>query len=72
MIGGDLNEIFYQREKLGGPTKHQSVIDNFRDNFIENGLFDLYYLGYDFTWCNYQLNGMVVEKTLDQFCIGLN
>ncbi|KAJ8450416.1 hypothetical protein Cgig2_002101 [Carnegiea gigantea] len=63
--GGDFNEIFFHSEKSGGP---QTAIDNFRMSFTDNGLYDLGYTGYDFTWCNYQTNGVVAEERLDCFC----
>ncbi|KAJ8435144.1 hypothetical protein Cgig2_018972 [Carnegiea gigantea] len=50
---GDLNEIFYHSEKKGRPPKPQSHIDSFCDAFIECGLFDISFLGYEYTWCNY-------------------
>ncbi|KAJ8434560.1 hypothetical protein Cgig2_014391 [Carnegiea gigantea] len=68
-MGGDLNKIFYHSEKKGGPPKSQTLIDNFRDSFMDNGLYDIGYSGYQFTWCNYQQNGTVVEERLDHFCV---
>ncbi|KAJ8452602.1 hypothetical protein Cgig2_004938 [Carnegiea gigantea] len=68
LIGGDLNGIFYHGEKLGGPLKPQVVIDNFRDSIVDYGLYDLGYLGYDFTACNFHENGIVVEECLDRSC----
>ena len=29
--------------------------------------YDLRYLGYDFTWCNFQESGTIVEERLDRF-----
>jgi len=66
LVGGDLNEIFYHCEKRGGP-KSQTAINNFRAYFDDNGMFDLGYSRYDFTWCNYQENGTVVEERLCRF-----
>ena len=28
-----------------------------------------YFSGYNFTWCNFQQNGTVVEERLDRFCV---
>jgi len=67
LVGGDLNEIFYHSEKRGGPPKTQTHIDSFRDAFVENGLFDLGYTGYDYTWCRRQDGTVVVEERLDRF-----
>ncbi|KAJ8422422.1 hypothetical protein Cgig2_003002 [Carnegiea gigantea] len=52
----------------GGPPKAQSDIDTFRASFIDNGLYDLGFSSYDFTWCNFQENGIVIEERLDRFC----
>ncbi|KAJ8426626.1 hypothetical protein Cgig2_016069 [Carnegiea gigantea] len=55
-------------QKKGGSPKCQASIDNIRTFFIDNGLYDLEFTGDEFTWCNYQENGMVVEERLDRFC----
>ncbi|KAJ8430219.1 LOW QUALITY PROTEIN: hypothetical protein Cgig2_009397 [Carnegiea gigantea] len=68
LMGGDLNEIFHHSEKKRGPSKSQTLIDKFRESFLDNGLYDLGYSGYEFTWRNYQQNGTVVEERLDRFC----
>jgi len=62
-----LNEIFYHSEKHGGPAKGYAQIDSFRDAFVDNGLFDLGYEGYDFTWNRWQNGEPVVEERLDCF-----
>ena len=49
-------------------SKSQVTIDNFREVFLILGLFDLGLLGYDVTWCNCQLNEVVVEERLDRLC----
>ncbi|KAJ8421126.1 hypothetical protein Cgig2_023395 [Carnegiea gigantea] len=67
LIGGDLNEVFYHSEKKEGPPKSQSTVDDFRSSFIDNSLYDLGYMGYDFTWSNFQENGIVVEERLECF-----
>ena len=69
LIRDDLNEMFYHCENVCEPPKHQNAIENFLDNFIENGLFNLGYSGYNFTSCNYQQNSVVVEDKLDHFCV---
>ncbi|KAJ8435841.1 hypothetical protein Cgig2_003864 [Carnegiea gigantea] len=68
IVRGDLNEIFFHSEKIGGPPKPQTLLDWLRIGFLDNGLYDLGYLGYDFTWCNFQENGIPVEERLDRFC----
>ncbi|KAJ8431052.1 hypothetical protein Cgig2_005401 [Carnegiea gigantea] len=52
LVGGDLNEIWYNYEKNGGPDKPQSLLDNFREAFDNCRLYDLGFQGYEFTWWN--------------------
>ena len=68
LIEGDLNEIFYNIEKKGGPLKSLCDLDNFQNTLIDYGLFYLGYSAYDFTWCNYRTCGAVVEERLDRVC----
>jgi len=66
LIGDDLNEIFIMLKK--GPPKPLSDLDSIRNVFIDTRLFDVSYSGYNFTWCNYRNNGVLLEERLDQFC----
>jgi len=68
LVGGDLNEVFYNYEKKGGTTKNKMILDAFCATFEECGLYDLEYLGYDFTWDNWRTDMTVVEEQLDRFC----
>jgi len=68
IIGGDLNEIFYHSEKRGGPQKSNSHIDGFRNAFLDHGLYDMGFEGYEFTWSRWQHGQLVVEERLDRFC----
>jgi len=72
LIGGDLNEIFYHSKKCGGQPKSQAQIDSFRDAFVDNGLFDLGYNGYSFTWHQTVGGQVVVEERLDRFCASVD
>ena len=65
---GTSTKFFYHSEKRGGPPKSQTHVDSFRDAFVENGLFDLGYTGYDYIWCRRQDGEVVVEERLDRFC----
>ncbi|KAJ8433177.1 hypothetical protein Cgig2_025568 [Carnegiea gigantea] len=65
LIGGDLNEIFYHSEKVGGPSKPQAVINDFKDSIVDYQLYDLGYSAYGFTWCNFHENEIVDEECLD-------
>ncbi|KAJ8450462.1 LOW QUALITY PROTEIN: hypothetical protein Cgig2_002147 [Carnegiea gigantea] len=68
LTGGDLNEILYNFEKCGGPLKSQAILDAFRDTLNVCDLFDLGFLGQEFTWWNGQDVVSSVEERLDQFC----
>lgn len=68
LVGDDLNEIFYNSEKKGGPPKSLLELDDFRNAFIHNGICDLGFSGYEFTWCNYRGDNVIVEEQLDRFC----
>ena len=67
IIGGDINEIFFNCKKLGGPPKSQTVIDSFQESFANCGLFYLGYSGYDYTWWNCRDDEKSVEERLDRF-----
>ncbi|KAJ8421787.1 LOW QUALITY PROTEIN: hypothetical protein Cgig2_018412 [Carnegiea gigantea] len=41
IVGGDINVIFFNCEKKGGPEKSQAILDHFRDTFIACHLHDL-------------------------------
>jgi len=63
---------FFTMLKKGHPPKSLYDLDSLRNAFIDNGLFDLGYFGYDFTRCNYRHNGVVVEEWLDRFYANTN
>jgi len=65
--GRDLNEIFYNSEKRGGPRKPQSHIDSFRNAFLDIGLYDMGFAGYEYTWSRWHNGRVVVEEWLDRF-----
>ena len=68
IVGGDLNEIFYNSEKRGGPRKPQAHIDAFRNAFLDHGLYDVGFAGYEYTWSRWHNGRVVVEERLDRFC----
>jgi len=68
LIGGDINEIFYNLEKRGGPAKPQSVLDRFQEALEDCELFNLGYKGEDFTWWNGRDGAQSAEERLDRFC----
>ncbi|KAJ8441608.1 hypothetical protein Cgig2_023761 [Carnegiea gigantea] len=53
------------------PEISSSLSVSAEDSFIDNGIYDLGYLGYDYAWCNYQQNGVVVEERLDHYCANM-
>ena len=59
----DFNEIFYNVKRGGGePKKSLLAFDDFRNAFLDIGLFNLDISGYDVTWCNYRRDEMVVNE----------
>jgi len=64
LVGGDLNEIFYHSEKRGGPRKPQAHIDSFRNAFLDHGLYDVGFAGYEYTWSRWHNGRVVVEERL--------
>ena len=68
LVGGDLNEVFYHCEKVGGPPRSQAHLEAFRNAFLGNNLYDLGFSGYNFTWCNNHDGEDVVGEWLDRFC----
>ncbi|KAJ8445207.1 LOW QUALITY PROTEIN: hypothetical protein Cgig2_024413 [Carnegiea gigantea] len=62
---------------ISGPPKSQAEIDSFRDAFVDNGLFDLGYKGYELIWATKAMSShgtkvlggsVVIEEGLDRFC----
>ncbi|KAJ8438476.1 LOW QUALITY PROTEIN: hypothetical protein Cgig2_008963 [Carnegiea gigantea] len=49
LVGGDINNIFYNMKKRGGAEKQQTILNAFRDAFESCGLHDLGFQGYEFT-----------------------
>ncbi|KAJ8449479.1 LOW QUALITY PROTEIN: hypothetical protein Cgig2_002276 [Carnegiea gigantea] len=63
IIGGDLNEIFYNYEKTGRGVKSQNVLLAFCDTIEEYGLYDLGFSGG---------KAMILfEECLDRFCASI-
>lgn len=52
LVGGDLNEIMWQKEKKGGKPRNSNQLLEFREALSDCGLFDLGYIGDPYTWCN--------------------
>lgn len=42
--GGDLNKIFYNKEKKDGPCKSHALIDSFTNYFMDNDRFEFGFL----------------------------
>ncbi|KAJ8442816.1 hypothetical protein Cgig2_016282 [Carnegiea gigantea] len=66
--GGDYNEIFSNSEKHGGPPKAQPILDKFHNTLEECDLFDLGFVGREYTWWNGQSGRDSVKEGLDRVC----
>lgn len=66
---GDLNEILFRHEKLGGIPRLQSKMNAFREAIDVCRLFDLGYSGRSFTWTNGQSGRANIQERLDR-CLG--
>ncbi|KAL2932146.1 Carbamoyl-phosphate synthase large chain [Bienertia sinuspersici] len=67
VVGGDLNEIFYNFEKRGGATKSQGIMELLRDTCHACDLGDKEFKGNPFTWWNGRNEEQSVEERLDRF-----
>lgn len=52
LCGGDFNEIIENSEKLGGPTRNQAQMNDFKMTLDHSDLRDLGFFGSPWTWCN--------------------
>lgn len=71
LVGGDINEIFFNLEKKKGTNKLQVILDNFRDTFSACNLHDLGFTGYEFTWWNKRDDDQLMEEHLNHFCANI-
>lgn len=67
VVGGDLNEILWDSEKKGGPSRATGLMDNFRVALSDCNLRDLGFRGDIFTWCNRRPGLTRVFERLDRF-----
>ncbi|XP_060959448.1 uncharacterized protein LOC133030655 [Cannabis sativa] len=65
LVMGDFNEIISHTDKLGGPIKNDSQIDDFRNTIDASGLQELIFEGERFTWHNNNTCGSNVKERLD-------
>ncbi|XP_060961152.1 uncharacterized protein LOC133031663 [Cannabis sativa] len=65
LVMGDFNEIISHLDKLGGPLKNETQIDDFRTAIDKSGLQELNFDGNRFTWHNNNTNGTNVKERLD-------
>lgn len=67
MIGGDLNEILWNHEKLGGSSRDSRLLEDFHECLEDCKLLDLGYHGNPFTWYRSWSNGTQIFERLDRF-----
>ncbi|XP_073353634.1 uncharacterized protein [Aegilops tauschii subsp. strangulata] len=67
LCAGDFNEIMYNHEKRGGPSRSQKAMESFRLALAECGLRDLGYSGDKFTWRNHNhIASRYIKERLDR------
>lgn len=53
---GDMNLIFDQSEKMGGLPFNKNHSEYYNNTLKRDGLFNIGYIGYEFTWNNNKKN----------------
>lgn len=71
MVGGDFNEILYEKEKEGGPPRNQAQMRAFRNGIIDCNLEDLQENFRGWTWNNKRDGGEdeMKQALLDGFMV---
>ncbi|XP_075499426.1 uncharacterized protein LOC142537821 [Primulina tabacum] len=67
LVGGDFNEICFDREKLGGNLRPLHQTQAFRDALDECTLQDLHGSGEFFTWVNRRSSNDLIFEHLDRY-----
>ena len=63
---GDFNEIVRSEEKMGGASRRERQMVEFRSALDFCGFRDLGFVGHPFTWCNQQFDGDLTWIRLDR------
>ncbi|XP_075095116.1 uncharacterized protein LOC142173428 [Nicotiana tabacum] len=71
LVGGDLNVVLHEYEKIGGLPIHPPEYENFAFCVNSCGLFDQGYKGSPFTWWNGRPNVKCIFKRLDRIFVNL-
>ena len=66
LCGGDLNEILFPSEKMGGVPRAKILMDNFREALSIAGLMDLGFTGPPFTWVKRNGEHGFLQEWLDR------
>ncbi|XP_073139036.1 uncharacterized protein [Henckelia pumila] len=67
LVGGDFNEICYDREKFGGNMRPMHQTKEFRDVLKDYSLQDLHGSGEFYKWVNQRANDELIFERLDRF-----
>lgn len=67
LVGGDFNEICYDREKLGGIMRSLNQTQEFRDVLDDCYIQDLHASGEFFTWINRRSAENITFERLDRY-----
>lgn len=67
LCAGDFNEILYNHEKKGGPSRTHNQMEGFRTALTDCGLRDLGYFGDKYTWRNHSWDASrYIKERLDR------
>lgn len=66
LLGGDINEVLNNKEKIGGPLRQRKFLDEFRSTLHDCELKDLKPKGDFFTWYGTR-GGTQIWERLDRF-----
>lgn len=69
LTGGDFNGILHHKEKKGGRSKDDKLINDFRHAVDDCNLVDLGYIGDIYTWCDRRPNEKLFLRDLIEFSI---
>lgn len=62
LVLGDFNSILSSEDRLGGTLVTDAECSDFREAISDSHLQRLQYIGWDFSWCNWQPANLIYTK----------